>query len=99
MSRVNLNPTNSKIINGVAFVTALKVKAMPEMLKEYGAYFDPLDQKSILEAILTLINSPSLRYELAEKSYKESQKYSWMRCANETFSFIHQIEAVTKKGL
>ena len=33
MSRVNLNPTNSKIINGVAFVTALKVKAMPEMLK------------------------------------------------------------------
>ena len=72
---------------------------MPEMLKEYGAYFDPLDQKSILEAILTLINSPSLRYELAEKSYKESQKYSWMRCANETFSFIHQIEAVTKRGL
>lgn len=69
---------------------------MPEMLKEYGIYFDPLEPKSISEAILTLIKSPSLRYELAEKSYKESHKYSWMRCANETFSFIHQIEAMTK---
>ena len=39
MSRVNLNPTNSKIINGVAFVTALKVKAMPKMLKEESVKF------------------------------------------------------------
>ena len=34
MKRVNLNPTNSKVINGVVFVTALKVKQMTEMMKE-----------------------------------------------------------------
>ena len=34
MKRVNLNPTNSKVINGVVFVTALKVKQMTEMMRE-----------------------------------------------------------------
>ena len=32
MSKVNLNPTNSKVVNGVVFVTALKVKAMSQTL-------------------------------------------------------------------
>ena len=34
MARVNLNPTNSKVINGVVFVTALKVKAMTELMRD-----------------------------------------------------------------
>tara|TARA_R110002050_G_scaffold13531_3_gene43285 strand:+ start:32 stop:244 length:213 start_codon:yes stop_codon:yes gene_type:complete len=39
MARVNLNPTNSKVINGVVFVTALKVKAMSEVLVEESIKF------------------------------------------------------------
>ena len=39
MARVNLNPTNSKVINGVVFVTALKVKAMSEVLVEESIQF------------------------------------------------------------
>jgi hypothetical protein len=39
MARVNLNPTNSKVINGVVFVTALKVKAMSEVLVEESIRF------------------------------------------------------------
>ncbi len=39
MSRVNLNPTNSKIVNGIVFVTALKVKAMTELMKEESVRF------------------------------------------------------------
>ena len=37
--RVNLNPTNSKVINGVVFITALKVQGMSKTLEdliEYG---------------------------------------------------------------
>ena len=36
--KVNLNPTNSKVINGTVFVTALKVKAMGKILREEVEY-------------------------------------------------------------
>lgn len=36
--KVNLNPRNSKVINNVVYVTALKVQAMSEKLKECVEY-------------------------------------------------------------
>tara|TARA_Y100000389_G_scaffold182499_1_gene199199 strand:- start:2194 stop:2379 length:186 start_codon:yes stop_codon:yes gene_type:complete len=33
--KVNLNPTNSKVINGTVFVTALKALAMSKTLADY----------------------------------------------------------------
>lgn len=36
--KVNLNPTNSKVINEVVYVTALKVQAMSEKLKDFVEY-------------------------------------------------------------
>ena len=36
--KVNLNPKNSKVINDVVYVTALKVQAMSEKLKECVEY-------------------------------------------------------------
>lgn len=38
MKKVNLNPQNSKVINDVVFVTALKVEAMSEKLKDFVEY-------------------------------------------------------------
>ena len=38
MKKVNLNSTNSKVINGVVFVTALKVQAMSKLLLELVEY-------------------------------------------------------------
>ena len=32
--KVNLNPTNSKVINGTVFVTALKCQSMSKLLAE-----------------------------------------------------------------
>ena len=34
MKKVNLNPSNSKVINGTVFVTALKALAMSKMLSD-----------------------------------------------------------------
>jgi len=36
--KVNLNPTNSKVINGAVFVSALKVIAMSKTLKDFVEY-------------------------------------------------------------
>ncbi len=64
---------------------------MPEMLGDAGVYFDPEQPKDIARALLELIESPTLRTDLAHASFELAQHYSWQRCANETFEFIKQI--------
>jgi glycosyltransferase involved in cell wall biosynthesis len=61
---------------------------MREVLGEAGVYFDPEDPESIAKAIRELIESPNLRTEKAQMAYERAQRYSWGRCADETFSFL-----------
>jgi glycosyltransferase involved in cell wall biosynthesis len=64
---------------------------MPEILGNSGVYFDPEKPYDIARALLELINSSSLRAKLAKSSYTRAQKYSWLRCANETFKFLNEV--------
>ncbi len=64
---------------------------MPEILGDAGVYFNPEDPDDIANSLLILIKSPSLRADLARASYAKAQKYSWRRCANETFDFFHAV--------
>jgi glycosyltransferase involved in cell wall biosynthesis len=61
---------------------------MPEILSTAGVYFDPEDPTSICNAILKLIESPSLCYDKACIGYNLAKNFSWKRCADETFTFI-----------
>jgi len=61
---------------------------MPEVLGEFGAYFNPESARSIADALHSLIVSPELRSFLATGSYGRVNEYSWQRCAQETMAFI-----------
>lgn len=61
---------------------------MPEILGSGGIYFNPTESIDIARALRTLIESHQLRGELAQVSYRKAQKYSWKRCADETFQFL-----------
>ncbi len=61
---------------------------MPEVLGDAGVYFDPEQPEEIASALRELIDSPQLRTELAEASYQRAQRFSWRRCAEETFEFL-----------
>lgn len=61
---------------------------MPEVLGAAGVYFDPEQPRDIARALRKLINSPKLRAELAQASYARAQQFSWLRCADQTFSFL-----------
>lgn len=61
---------------------------MPEILGNSGVYFNPEQPQSIVEALSTLIKSVPLRIKLAQSSYLRAQKYSWQRCADQTFGFL-----------
>lgn len=63
---------------------------MPEVLEDGGVYFDPENPESIAAAIADLITDSCKRVRLAGRARELSQRYSWARCAQETFSFIAQ---------
>lgn len=64
---------------------------MPEILKNFGVYFDSEDLNSIETTILNLIKSNKIREELSAKVYIESLKYNWDKCAVDTYIFLNKI--------
>ncbi|KAA3603980.1 MAG: glycosyltransferase family 1 protein [Candidatus Scalindua sp. AMX11] len=61
---------------------------MPEVLADGGVYFDPEDAISIADAVKQIIDDSTLRATIVQRVKKLSDKYSWSRCASETFSFM-----------
>jgi glycosyltransferase involved in cell wall biosynthesis len=64
---------------------------MPEILENCGLYFNPESIDEIYFAISKLLKSPILSNELADKSFKKVQEFSWEKCANSTFNYLNHI--------
>jgi glycosyltransferase involved in cell wall biosynthesis len=62
--------------------------SLPELLDGAGTLYDPENPSEIALAIRQLIEDPQLRERVAAKARQNSEKYSWQRCSNETFSFV-----------
>ena len=72
-------------------IACSKMGPMPEVLRDGGIYFDPLEPDDIATAIKMLIESPRLRADKAAMAYRRSKAFSWRRCDDETFRFIQQV--------
>ena len=64
--------------------------AMPELLGDAGAYFDPEQPAEIAMALKQLMDSVELRDRYAQAAYQRAQAFTWTRCARETFSFLNR---------
>jgi glycosyltransferase involved in cell wall biosynthesis len=64
---------------------------MPEVLGDAGLYFDPESPDGIEETLGKLLERTELRTELARNAHERAKRYSWERCAGETFSFIAEV--------
>ena len=53
--------------------------------------FDPKNPESIVEAVIKLIEDKELRERIAWNNFEKAKKYSWVRCAHETFEFIYSV--------
>ncbi len=62
--------------------------AMSEILGEAGVYFDPERPDEIAAAIRGLIESTEQRATRAQAGFELARKFSWARCAEETFAFL-----------
>jgi len=68
---------------------------MPEILQDSGIYFDPENVEEIVSALRKIIFSSDLRTEMSRSSFQLAKKFSWKRCADETFSFLSTVAKKT----
>jgi glycosyltransferase involved in cell wall biosynthesis len=61
---------------------------MPEVLEDGGVYFDPEQPQSIAQAVQGLVDDAALRQRVAIRAKELSQRYSWQRCARQTWAFL-----------
>lgn len=64
---------------------------MPEVLQDGGVYFDPENSDSIANAVEKLSTDENLRNSVAIRAKALSEKYSWSRCASETWAFLRKV--------
>ena len=69
---------------------------MSEILQDAGVYFTPEDPESISKVLINFIKDDMLRETIAQKAYNYAKKYSWEKCADETFSFLQKIGNASK---
>jgi glycosyltransferase involved in cell wall biosynthesis len=71
-------------------VYSVKASCIPEILGEKGFYFDIDDPKSLYLALkATFFDLDSLK-KIPYGSWDESKKYSWEKCAKETWSTVFE---------
>ncbi|MGD2253166.1 MAG: glycosyltransferase family 1 protein [Anaerolineales bacterium] len=61
---------------------------MPEILQHGGQYFHAEDPGSIAEALGALFTDEALRDRCAQSAYELSKRYTWERCAQDTFAAL-----------
>lgn len=64
---------------------------MPEVLENAGIYFNPDDAVSIANAVEKYLQDHQLMIDYAQRAHQLSKKYSWVRCARETFSYLRTV--------
>lgn len=64
--------------------------AMPEVLKEAGFYFNPLEVESIYQGLKEFLKNREARQEKSLVGYQSSLDYTWKDCADKTFEFLSQ---------
>lgn len=65
---------------------------MPEVLGKGGVYCDPRRPESIAKSLERIISDQSARAECVEVARELASKYSWERCARETWEFLARVE-------
>ncbi|MDI7187377.1 glycosyltransferase family 1 protein [Leptospira santarosai] len=69
-------------------IACSNLSAMPEILKDAGGYFNPLDVSSIVETLTLMINSKEMRSKVSQKSFQLAKEFSWDKAADKTFAFL-----------
>lgn len=77
-------PLVEAMLCGCPIITS-NISSLPEVAGEAAIYCDPSDVKSISDAMEKMASSPLVRSDLIAKGLARAQKFSWERCAEQTY--------------
>ncbi len=77
-------------------IACSRLGPMPDFLGVAGLYFNPEDPRDIADTLKRLIGDENLRKNLSLKSFNLSLQYTWVRCADETFTYLKKIGKMYK---
>ncbi|MCX5984689.1 MAG: FkbM family methyltransferase [Nostocales cyanobacterium LacPavin_0920_SED1_MAG_38_18] len=82
---------------GTPVITS-NTSSLPEVVGDAGIMLDPHDETGLCNAIFKLYSEPEYRENLAQKSLKQAQKFSWERYIQDTIK-IYELAAEKAKTL
>ena len=65
-------------------VVLSNASCFPEIAGDAGLYFNPKSIGSIREAVYRILDDEKLRESMRERGYKQLERFSWKKCAEET---------------
>jgi glycosyltransferase involved in cell wall biosynthesis len=72
-------------------VICSKTSALPEVAGEAAIYIDPYSETDLKGAIEEVLGNEDLRNELIQKGFKQAQKFSWKKTAQEVLQVYQQM--------
>ena len=72
-------------------VVSSKATCLPEVYGDAAYYFDPLDVKSMADAISEVLSDQRLRAQLIENGHKQLEKFSWSKMTEETLAIYNSV--------
>lgn len=72
-------------------VIASKTGSIPEVAGDAALLIDPRNGKELKESMLNLLNDEGLRSELIRQGFRQHQKFSWKKTAEETLGIYETI--------
>lgn len=67
-------------------VVSTNISSIPEVVKDAALLVDEIDANNFIKEILKLENN-DFRNKLIAKGFSQAKKYSWDKCADETYEF------------
>lgn len=72
-------------------VALSNTSCFPEVAGDAGAYFDPLNVKSIYEVMSEVLENESLQQQMINNGYKQLEKFSWQKMGVEVSSVLKNV--------
>lgn len=74
---------------GVPVITS-NISSLPEVAGDAAILVDPDNMAEITKAIRLLMIDQKLRNELIKKGFRNAQRFSWSKCAQETYKIYYE---------
>ena len=72
-------------------IASSNTAAMPEILGDAAAFFDPLDPVEMAERIIELLEDDEARQKLSDQAIRQAKKFSWAFTAEKTAAIIKSV--------